>query len=209
MKVYKFYYCGEIPDFILEFGIKYDFGQVLNVSDEFDDLDSAKRVYLYAVTSSKKMAKRFINDRDMDKFISLSSNMEDDEYEKFNDITHNIYVLMIKKVTISESRIKAYENITITGFEKCFIDDPNLVLRNYMRHRNGLKKMNFLATSKIVDDYFRKCINNIGMLSMVTELENEDSGYDDLPFTSYNANEYRIYYYFFGFMYKNGIGETV
>lgn len=209
MKVYKFYYCGEIPDFILEFGLKYDFGQVLNVTDEFDDLDSNKRVYLYAVTNSKKMTKKFTAERDMDKFIAITSDIEDEDYEKFKSNTNGIYELTSRKVTIRSSREKIYENLILTGFEEYFIDDPNLVLRNYARNKYGLKMMDFLASSKIVDSYFRKCINDIGMLSMVTELKNEEDGHDDLPFSSYEANPYRIYRYFFGFMYKNGMGESI
>ena len=201
MTVYKYYYYGEIPEFLESFGKEHDIDQLVDVNNEFK-LNSSDRVYLYAVTNKKKKAKMFTELRDMKKFISVKTEMNLEDYDNFIKDTDGLYELKVQSYSINGSKsIISNKSILATGFELLYISDPNFLVRHYLEYSNGMPMMNFLANSKSVDGYFRKSINTFGMLFMVEELKNDYSGNENLPFTVYAANAYKLYYYLFGFTY--------
>lgn len=207
MKVYKYYYCGEIPSFFDDFGDAYSIAPLVRVNDEFK-LESKDEVWLYAITDNKKRAKAFEKFRDMDKFISVVTEMDPKKYCEFMELTDGICELRVERFLPRGKLSPLYEDVVITTFEKSYIEDSNLTLRSILRYNHGLNMLDFLANSHAVDSYLRKSINTIGLISMVDELKSDDAGLDDLPFTSYVTNQYTLYYYLFGFTYKNTkIGE--
>lgn len=201
MRVYKYYYCGELPKFIIDFCSKLGIDQLVNVSEEFK-LDSKEPVYLYAVTDEKKKAKEFIKFRKAESFIMTTAEIESEEYEKFLDITDSIYT--IDKLTLTTDTIDIHrtEKVMGTKFESLFLENPNMITRNILNYNNDFKLLKFLANSKALDKYFKKSINMIGLSAMVEELEAEKISLDELPFTRYVTEAYQLYYYLFGFTYN-------
>ena len=207
MKIYKFYYCGKIPDFFDVYGDRYSIEPLIRVNDEFN-LNSTGDVWLYAITDKKKLFKLFQKFRKMDKFIIVIDDMSKGQYYKFMELTEGIYELRVERFLPKGKGSLSYEDVLITTFEKCYIDDSNSTLRNLLRYNHGIEMLDFLANSKGVDSYLRKTINTIGLITMVDELKSEDNHMDDLPYTTYMTNQYTMYYYLFGFTYKGTrIGE--
>lgn len=207
MKIYKFYYCGKMPDFFDEYGDRYAIEPLIRVNDEFN-LNSEDEVWLYAITDKKKLFKLFQKFRKMDKFIIVIDDMSKGQYYQFMELTEGIYELRIERFLPKGKGSLSYEDVLITTFEKCYIDDSNSTLRHLLRYNHGIEILDFLANSKGVDSYLRKTINAIGLITMVDELKSEDKHMDDLPYTTYMTNPYTMYYYLFGFTYKGTrIGE--
>ena len=72
MTVYKYYYCGSLPGFLIDYCKMIEIDPVLNINDEFN-IDIKEPIYLYAVTNKKKIAKEIIKRRKKDKFIMISN----------------------------------------------------------------------------------------------------------------------------------------
>lgn len=199
--VYKYYYCGRLPGFLIDYCKMIEIDPVLNINDEFN-IDIKEPIYLYAVTNKKKIAKEFIKRRKKDKFIMISNEITVDEYNKFIDITNDIYTIIIKDTSTR------FMSMAVTNFEDYFIQNPNRALRSYLKYMTNINILEFLADSKAVDSYLRKCLNMRGLNCMVSELQGDDEGLEELPFSSYETDRYDLYLMLFGFMYDvDNIGE--
>ena len=120
MKVWKFY---KITD-------ANDVPEYANLSE--DDVITYKYP-LYAITNSKKLAKEFMKDRDMKKFIKVvSKDFDKEEYAEFAN--SNLNSVLIDYKIITKAHVNGKEshcqyvktNIVITTWERLFIEDQNV-----------------------------------------------------------------------------------
>ena len=119
MKVWKFYKINseELPT-------RHNFSEEEIVEYKYP---------LYAITNSKKLAKEFIKDRDMKKFIKIvSTDVDKEEYSEFAN--KNLNSVLIEYKIITKAHLNGKEShcqhvsttIVITTWERLFIEDQNV-----------------------------------------------------------------------------------
>lgn len=137
-----------------------------NLVEVNDDLDIEDLYPLYAITDKKEYAKRFMEERDMDKFIMRKSKMEKEEYVTYANMNNGCILNIYNYMHFPNKYVDGPEDVPIlsTWFEKDIVqshlDDqlseinedmdydffPFILSKKYIK---ALEKLEFISFWKI------------------------------------------------------------
>ena len=175
----------------------YKFFKIPNDNDDRDMYLEDKYV-LYAITNNKEYAKRFKEDRNMDKFIyQVNKGVTKEEYAQMCNENRGS-VLMIHSVDTVMDKPRVRKNIVekkvlITYWEKQLIEEPMLPFENeeFWRHMppphifkdkyvKALKKIEYITYYKLMNAPYM----SHNMANKLSETDDDYSGpsiiYDEL-----------------------------
>lgn len=179
------------------------------ILDANDDLDIRDKYPLYALTNDKKLAKEFIRERDMDKFILRKSKMDNDEYVSFaNQNSSSVlssydYVSYDKDDSFKERDIRIVstwneKEIVMGVIEESvasmesvkYISFPFMFSEKYYKALDDLCYVSFWKLNGNVSNY----------MEYMTEEEIEST--DDYSFPELRFDEVSVFIYIHGYTMK-------
>ena len=117
MKLYKFYYKADIS------GICVNIDN--NKSKSTDDYIKHKYP-LYAFTNNKKIFKEFKLERNMDSFIIIKSDIDDEDYEEYAKANRDALLDIVILKTLDDNNKICDLEFAITSYEQIVIDDLSI-----------------------------------------------------------------------------------
>ena len=118
MKLYKVYYTGKLEDIFHTFEVDKH-GELID-----KEIPTIKGKYpLYGFTVEKKLMKKFLNQRNRDRFILKSKEIDSDDYSMYLNRYRNQSLKLEKLLTRTDDKEIKYIPMVITEYENLEIND--------------------------------------------------------------------------------------
>lgn len=165
----------------------------INDEKEFDDLPISQKYPLYAITGDKKMAKRFQEERDMNKFIIRKSKVTREEFSEFA-LQNRQAVLSIQNLLTSNDNNErpGHMNVQVllTQMEYQICAEPNISITD----EYWWNTVN-IADPLLFNDNIKESLNNLDYINLFMLFNGNIDYYDEKDYEPPNWNIDQLAYF--------------